>query len=89
MPADQAIGIGTDIAILSLLALSAYLVLLVGRISFGQQAYFGLGAYASAMTTTLLGWPLAPALVCGAFVGARLSLIPAFRPAKAAAGSAA
>jgi branched-chain amino acid transport system permease protein len=77
MPADQAIGIGTDIAILSLLALSAYLVLLVGRISFGQQAYFGLGAYASAMTTTLLGWPLAPALVCGAFVGALASVLVA------------
>ena len=43
MPADQAIGLGTDIAIMSLLALSAYLVLLVGRISFGQQAFFGLG----------------------------------------------
>ena len=43
----------TDIAILSLLALSAYLVLLVGRISFGQQAYFALGAYACGMASTL------------------------------------
>ena len=53
MPADQVIGLGTDIAIMSLLALSAYLVLLVGRISFGQQAFFGLGAYASALATVV------------------------------------
>ena len=66
MPLEQAVGLATDIAILSLLALSAYLVLLVGRISFGQQAYFALGAYASGMASTLAGWALAPSLLLGA-----------------------
>jgi branched-chain amino acid transport system permease protein len=78
MPVDQVTSIATDMAILSLLALSAYLVLRVGRISFGQQAYFGLGAYASAMGTTLLEWPLGPALLCGALVGAVASVVLAF-----------
>ncbi len=78
MPVDQAIGLATDIAILSLLALSAYLVLLVGRISFGQQAYFGVGAYASGLASTLAQWPLGPALLLGMVVGAVLSVMLAF-----------
>ena len=77
MPADQAIGLGTDIAIMSLLALSAYLVLLVGRISFGQQAFFGLGAYASALATVVGQWHLAPALLLGMCVGALASVLVA------------
>ena len=39
----HAVGLASDMAIMSLLALSAYLLLLVGRVSFGQQAFFGLG----------------------------------------------
>lgn len=78
MPADQAIGLATDIAIFSLLALSAYLVLLVGRISFGQQAYFGVGAYASGLASTLAQWPLSLALLLGMVVGAVLSVMLAF-----------
>ena len=77
MPADQAIGLGTDIAIMSLLALSAYLVLLVGRISFGQQAFFGLGAYASALATVVAQWHLVPALLLGMGVGALASALVA------------
>ena len=77
MPADQAVGIATDIAIMSLLALSAYLVLLVGRISFGQQAFFGLGAYASALATVLAQWHLVPALLLGMVVGALASALVA------------
>jgi hypothetical protein len=38
---------------MSLLALSAYLMLLVGRVSFGQQAFFGLGAYASGVLSAM------------------------------------
>ncbi len=77
MTADQAIGFGTDISIMSLLALSAYLVLLVGRISFGQQAFFGLGAYASALATVVAQWHLAPALLLGMGVGALASALVA------------
>jgi branched-chain amino acid transport system permease protein len=73
MAAEHAIGLASDIAIMSLLALSAYLLLLVGRISFGQQAFFGIGAYASALASTLAHWPLAAALAAGVAVGAACS----------------
>lgn len=78
MPLEQAIGLATDIAVLSLLALSAYLVLLVGRISFGQQAWFGVGAYVSGLATALAQWPLGAALLLGMAVGAALSVLLAF-----------
>lgn len=70
MPAEHALGLATDMAVMSLLALSAFVLLLAGRISFGQQAYFGLGAYASALASTAAQWPLAPALAAGCAVGA-------------------
>jgi branched-chain amino acid transport system permease protein len=71
---EHTIGVASDMAIMSLLALSAYLMLLVGRVSFGQQAFFGLGAYASGLLTALAQWPLAAALAAGALVGAAVSL---------------
>ncbi len=70
MPAEQAIGLATDMATMSLLALSAFVLLVAGRISFGQQAYFGLGAYASALASTAAHWPLAPSLAAGCVAGA-------------------
>ena len=69
------IGVASDIAIMSLLALSAYVMLLIGRISFGQQAFFGLGAYSSAIASTMLGLPLLVALLAGVLVGAIVSLL--------------
>jgi branched-chain amino acid transport system permease protein len=59
---------------MSLLALSAYLMLLAGRISFGQQAFFGFGAYTSAMASSMAGLPLWLALIAGMLVGAITSL---------------
>ncbi len=64
------VGLGSDMAVLSLLALSAWLVLRTGRISLGQQAFFALGAYAASVLTTLAGWPLLPALAAGMALGA-------------------
>jgi branched-chain amino acid transport system permease protein len=69
------VGVTSDIAIMSLLALSAYVMLLIGRISFGQQAFFGLGAYSSAIASTMLGLPLLVALLVGVLVGALVSLL--------------
>ncbi len=66
-------GLFSDMAIMSLLALSAYLLLLVGRISFAQQAFFGLGAYASAVMSVMFHAPLALALAVGISVGALFS----------------
>jgi branched-chain amino acid transport system permease protein len=56
----------SNIGIISFVALSAYLLLLTGEISFGQQAFFAIGAYAAGIATAIWSWPLAPALVFGA-----------------------
>ena len=64
------VGLASDMAIMTLLALSAYLMLLVGRVSFAQQAFFALGAYASGVMTAMFDVPLPVALAFGMAVGA-------------------
>src|SRR5216683_3312817 len=48
---DYLIGVLSNIGIISFIALSAYVLLLTGEISFGQQAFFAIGAYASGIAT--------------------------------------
>jgi len=48
------IGVLTNIGLFSFVALSAYLLLVTGEMSFGQQAFFGIGAYAGGVLTTLI-----------------------------------
>lgn len=60
----------SNVGMLAFLGLSAYLLLLLGQISFGQQAFFAIGAYASGVATAVWGWSLAAALVLGAGVSA-------------------
>jgi branched-chain amino acid transport system permease protein len=45
-----------------------------GQISFGHNAFVGLGAYATAVMTTRLGWPSALALVAGLILTAVVAL---------------
>ena len=63
---DYLIGVLSNIGIISFVALSAYLLLLTGEISFGQQAFFAIGAYAAGIATAIWSWPLALALPFGA-----------------------
>ncbi len=58
----------SNIGMISFVALSAYILLLSGQISFGQQAYFGIGAYTAGIATVMWQWPLAGALILGALV---------------------
>ncbi len=67
---DYVISVLANMGMFSFLALSAYLLLLTGEISFGQQAFFGIGAYASGIATALWGLPFAVALAIGAAAGA-------------------
>jgi len=67
---DYAIGVLTNIGLISFLALSAYLLLVAGEMSFGQQAFFGVGAYAGGMLTAIYGWPLPLAALCAMALGA-------------------
>ncbi|HEX5080158.1 MAG TPA: branched-chain amino acid ABC transporter permease [Geminicoccaceae bacterium] len=47
----------------------------VGRISFAQAAFAGLGAYASALATTGLGWPVFATIPLGVLVAALVGLV--------------
>ena len=66
---DYVISVLANIGMFSFLALSAYLLLITGEISFGQQAFFAIGAYASGIATALWSLPFALALVIGAAAG--------------------
>ncbi len=72
---DYLIGVLSNIGVISFLALSAYLLLLTGEISFGQQAFFAIGGYAAGIATALWGWPLTAALVWGAATGGAAAVL--------------
>lgn len=72
---DYAIGVLTNIGLFSFLALSAYLLLVAGEMSFGQQAFFGIGAYAGGVLTALYGWPLPVAALAAMALGALAQLL--------------
>lgn len=48
---------------------------LAGYASFGHVAFFGLGAYASALTIVRLGWPFPLSLLAGALVALGFALL--------------
>jgi branched-chain amino acid transport system permease protein len=77
-----AVAVLTNVGLFSFLALSAYVVLVAGELSFGQQAFFGVGAYAAGVATAMFGLPLAvaaaAAMACGA-VAALLVGLPTLR----------
>lgn len=72
---EYLVGVISNIGVISFVALSAYLLLLTGEISFGQQAFFAIGAYAAGIATAMWGWPLAAALGFGAAAGALAAAI--------------
>jgi len=79
---EYAIGVLTSIGLLSFIAASAYVLLIAGELSFGQQAFFGVGAYAAGIATAMFGLPLplgaAIAMLLGG-VAAALVGLPALR----------
>lgn len=76
------VSVLTNVGMISFIALSAYLVLLVGEISFGQQAFFAIAAYGSGIATAMWGWPFWLALPWGAGLaglGALMVALPTLR----------
>lgn len=67
---DYVVSLLVRIGIEAFVALSAYLLLLTGRISFGQQGFFGIGAYAAGIATAVYGAPLLLGIAVGALVAA-------------------
>jgi branched-chain amino acid transport system permease protein len=74
---EYALGVLTNIGLFSFVALSAYLLLIAGELSFGQQAFFGVGAYAAGIGTAMLGWPLPLAALAAMAAGALAALLVA------------
>jgi branched-chain amino acid transport system permease protein len=72
---DFTVSILSNIGMITFLALSAYLLLLTGEISFGQQAFFAIGAYLSGIATAMWGWPLWLGVLWGALAGAAAATI--------------
>ena len=71
---EYAISVASNMGIIAFVALSAYVILVVGEISFGQQAYFGIGAYVSGVASAMWGWPFVPALALGSVAAAVAAL---------------
>jgi branched-chain amino acid transport system permease protein len=74
---EHAIGVLTNVGLFSFVALSAYLLLIAGELSFGQQGFFGVGAYAAGIGTAMLGWPLPLAALAAMAAGALAALLVA------------
>ena len=72
---DHLIGVLSNMGMISFIALSAYLVLVVGEISFGQQAFFAVSAYASGIASAMWGWPFLGAVLWGAAVAGLAGLL--------------
>ena len=69
------VSVLSNIGMISFIALSAYLLLLVGEISFGQQAFFAISAYGSGIATAMWGWPFWLGLVWGAALAGLAALL--------------
>ena len=72
---DHLIGVFSNIGVISFVALSAYLLLLTGEISFGQQAFFAIGGYAAGIATAMWSWPLAIGLAWGAAIAGAAAVL--------------
>jgi branched-chain amino acid transport system permease protein len=75
---EYAIGVLTNIGLISFLGLSAYVLLICGELSFGQQAFFGVGAYAAGIATAMFAWPLPLAAVLAMAGGALAAALVAW-----------
>ena len=65
----------TDLLIYGLFALSLDLIMgYTGMVSFGHAAYFGLGAYASALVLIHFAQPVPVALLAGALLAGAVAL---------------
>src|SRR6266436_6719108 len=75
MLARHQLSLLTDLLIYGLFALSLDLIMgYTGMVSFGHAAYFGLGAYASALVLIHFAQPVPVALLAGALLAGAVAL---------------
>lgn len=71
-------GLLADIGILTLGALSVYIILATGQLSLGNAGFMGIGAYVASFLTVQLHWPLTPALVVAALAASVIGVVVGF-----------
>jgi branched-chain amino acid transport system permease protein len=62
---DYYVAVLSIIGLHILLGMSVYLVAITGQLSFGQQGFYGIGAYLAGVSTALWGMHLFPAVLLG------------------------
>ena len=67
-----------DIGILTLGALSVYVILATGQLSLGNAAFVAIGAYTSSYLTATLGLAPTPAIALGAVLAAAIGVVVGF-----------
>ena len=72
---DYTVGVLTNIGLISFVALSAYLLIIAGEMSFGQQGFFGVGAYTAGVATAMYGVPLPIAALMAMGAGAAAAFL--------------
>lgn len=76
------IGLITLAAIQALLGLSVYVLVLAGRVSFGQHGFALIGGYMAGVATAVWGWHIVPAILLGILVSGLVGVLvgyPALR----------
>jgi branched-chain amino acid transport system permease protein len=75
---DYYFGLCQTIGIHTILGLSAYVLLLTGQLSLAQVGFFAIGAYVSAILTTMFGYDITSALLIGSFVAGFFAFLVGF-----------
>jgi branched-chain amino acid transport system permease protein len=71
-------GLLADIGILTLGALSVYIILATGQLSLGNAGFMAIGAYVASFLTVQMHWPLTAALLLAALVASIAGIIVGF-----------
>jgi len=75
---DYLFGLSQTIGVHTIIGLSAYVVLLTGQVTMAQAAFFAVGAYVSAMLTTVWGVNIFLAIPAAAAVSSALAGLAGF-----------
>lgn len=71
-------GLLADVGILLLGALSFYIILATGQLSFGNAGFMAIGSYLASFLTVELHWPVTVALIAAAAAAAIIGVIVGF-----------
>ena len=69
-------GIFADIGILTLGALSVFVILATNQLSLGNAGFMAIGSYLSSFLTVDMHWPLTGAIVVAALAASIIGIVP-------------